>query len=315
LLGITAYAVLRCISVVCDYLKWSTDSFGHQLLVEMSAGISFALAALLLQLGLLVALLRYRLYDAEIVIGRSVNFAVITLGVAAIFAAAGDAVKQIVYNYSGNTNNEGPIIFAAALATIMVNPIQDRVQRWSEKKFQRNLFLLREDLPQSMRDMRETASLDEMVGEILAQVDRGVRSVRAAMIVNGFVLSVRGITEEEVEDWRSSVFAQDYKSDVCEASDRQFPIRVPLIPSSDREEPIGYLLVGPRPDGSIPSRQEQKAITDVSEEIARAIRTVIKREAKEAEIAELISDNARRIEALETLIGGPAARKRAPRTA
>jgi hypothetical protein len=315
LLGISAYAVLRCISVICDYLKWSTDSFGHQLLVEMSAGISFALAALLLQLGLLVALLRYRLYDAEIVIGRSVNFAVITLGVAAIFAAAGDAVKQIVYNYSGNTNNEGPIIFAAALATIMVNPIQERVQRWSEKKFQRNLFLLREDLPQSMRDMRETASLDEMVGEILAQIDRGVRSVRAAMIVNGFVLSVRGITKEQVEEWRSSVFAQDYKSDVCEASDRQFPIRVPLIPSSDREEPIGYLLVGPRPDGSIPSRQEQKAITDVSEEIARAIRTVIKREAKETEIAELIADNSRRIEALETLIGGAAARKRPRRTA
>ena len=315
LLGISAYAVLRCISVICDYLKWSTDSFGHQLLVEMSAGISFALAALLLQLGLLVALLRYRLYDAEIVIGRSVNFAVITLGVAAIFAAAGDAVKQIVYNYSGNTNNEGPIIFAAALATIMVNPIQERVQRWSEKKFQRNLFLLREDLPQSMRDMRETASLDEMVSEILAQIDRGVRSVRAAMIVNGFVLSVRGITKEEVEEWRSSVFAQDYKSDVCEASDRRFPIRVPLIPSSDREEPIGYLLVGPRPDGSIPSRQEQKAITDVSEEIARAIRTVIKREAHEAKIAELIADNSRRIEALETMIGGAAAHKRAPRSA
>ena len=315
LFGISAYAVLRCISIVADYLKWSTDSFGHQLLVEMSAGISFALAALLLQLGLLVALLRYRLYDAEIVIGRSVNFAIITLGVAAIFAAAGDAVKQIVYNYSGNTNNEGPIIFAAALATIMVNPIQDRVQRWSEKKFQRNLFLLRADLPQSMRDMRETASLDEMIGEILAQVDRGVRSVRAAMIVNGFVVSVRGITKEEVEEWRSSVFAQDYKSDICEASDRQFPIRVPLIPSSDREEPIGYLLVGPRPDGSIPSRQEQKAISEVSEEIARAIRTVIKREVKEAEIAELIADNSRRIEALETLIGGAVSRKRAPRTA
>ena len=69
----------------------------------MAAGISFALAGLILQLGLLIALLRYRLYDAEVVIGRSVNFAVITLGVAAIFAAAGDALKQIVYNYSGNT--------------------------------------------------------------------------------------------------------------------------------------------------------------------------------------------------------------------
>lgn len=316
LLGISAYAVLRSIPIICDYLKWSTDSFGHQLLVEMTAGISFALAVLALQAGLLIALLRYRLYDAEFVIGRSVNFAVITLGVAAIFAAAGDALKQIVYNYSGNTNSEGPIIFAAALATIMVNPIQDRVQKWSEKRFQKNLFLLREDLPQSIRDMRENASLGEMLQSILAQIERGVRSVRGAMIVNGCVLAVRGLTVEEVEEWRTSVFAQDYKSDICEASDRLFPIRAPLVPSSDQEEPIGYLLVGPRPDGSIPSRVEQHAIGEVSEEIARAIRTVIKREAREAAVSEMIADNSRRIEALEALIGGgTAGRKRSGGTA
>jgi hypothetical protein len=303
LLGISAYAVLRCISIACDYLKWSTGTFGHQLLLEIAAGISLGLAALFLQLGLLVSLLRYRLYDAEIAIGRSVNFAVVTLSVAAIFAAAGDAVKQLIYNYSGNTNNEGPIIFAAALATIMVNPIQDRVQRWSEKKFQRNLFLLRNDLPQGVRDMRETASLEDMLSEILAQVDRGVRAVRSATIVNGRVLSVRGLTTSEVEEWRTSVFAQDYKSDICEASDRVFPIRLPLVPSSGEDEPIGYLLVGPRPDGSIPSREEQKALKEVSEEIARAIRTVIKREAREGEIADLIADNVRRIEALEAMLG------------
>jgi hypothetical protein len=316
LFGISTYGVLRCISILADYLKWSTGSFGQQLLVEMGAGISFALAVLFLQLGLLIALLRYRLYDAEFVIGRSVNFAVITLGLAAIFAAAGDALKQIVYNYSGNTNSEVPIIFAAALATIMVNPIQDRVQRWSEKRFQKNLYLLREDLPQSVRDMRENASLAEMLQQILAQVDRGVRAVRAAIIVNGCVMAVRGLTADEVEEWRTSVFAQDYKSDICEASDRLFPIRAPLVPSSGDEEPIGYLLVGPRPDGSIPSRAEQQAIAGVSEEIARAIRTVIKREAREAEFVELIADNSRRIEALETMIGGGSAgRKRSGGTA
>ena len=316
LFGISTYGVLRCISILADYLKWSTGSFGQQLLVEMGAGISFALAVLFLQLGLLIALLRYRLSDAEFVIGRSVNFAVITLGLAAIFAAAGDALKQIVYNYSGNTNSEVPIIFAAALATIMVNPIQDRVQRWSEKRFQKNLYLLREDLPQSVRDMRENASLAEMLQQILAQVDRGVRAVRGAMLVNGCVMAVRGLTVEEVDEWRTSVFAQDYKSDICEASDRLFPIRAPLVPSSGDEEPIGYLLVGPRPDGSIPSRAEQQAIAGVSEEIARAIRTVIKREAREAEFVELIADNSRRIEALETMIGGGSAgRKRSGGTA
>ncbi len=316
LLGITGYAVLRCISIVSDNLKWSVDSFGHQLLVEMAAGISFALAVLVLQMGLLVALLRFRLYDAEFVISKSANVALITVGVAAVFAGTADGLKQIIYNYYGNSTSEGPIIFAAALSTVLVNPIQERVQRWSEQRFQKNLFLLRDDLPEVARDMRETASLGEMLDEILARVDRGVRAIRSAAIVNGCVMRARGLSIDEVEAWRSTTFAQDYKSDICEPSDKLFPIRVPLIPSSDDEEPIGFLLVGPRPDGSIPSRDEQKALREVREAIARAIRTVIKREARESEVAELIIENSRRIEALEALFAsGPAASSRGPRRA
>lgn len=312
LLGITGYAVLRTISIVADNLKWSASTFGHQLLVEMGAGISFALAVLVLQFGLLIALVRYRLYDAEFVISKSANVALITLGVAAVFAGTADGLKQIIYNYYGNTSSEGPIIFAAALSTVLVNPIQERVQRWSERRFQKNLFLLRDDLPEVARDMRETASLGEMLDEILARVDRGVRAVRSAAIVNGCVLRARGLSIDDVEAWRSTIFAHDYKSDICESSDRLFPIRVPLVPSSDNEEPIGYLLVGPRPDGSIPSHDEQKALKEVSEAIARAIRTVIKREAREQQVAELINANTRRIEELEALLTGS---RRRPRSA
>jgi hypothetical protein len=264
----------------------------------------------------LIALLRYRLYDAEIIISRSANFALIALVIVAVFAGLADGLKQIIYNYYGNTNSEGPVIIAAAVSTVMINPIQERIQRWSERKFQKNLFLLRDDLPESVRDLRETASLGEMLDEILSQVDRGVRAVRSAMIVNGCVLRVRGLTTEDVEEWRTSVFAQDYKSDICEPSDKQFPIRVPLVPSSDQEEPIGYLLVGPRPDGSVPSRDEQKALAGVAEPIARGIRTVVKREARERIVTDLIAANAERIEALEEMLGGgPRATKGKPRTA
>jgi hypothetical protein len=312
LFGFTGYALLRAISTAGDTFKWSTGSFGHQLLVEMLAGITFALAVLVLQTGLLVALLRFRLYDAEIVISRSANVALITLGVAAVFAAAGDALKQIVYNYSGNSNNEGPIIFAAALATIMVNPIQERVQRWSENRFQRHLVLLRDDLPDTVRDMRETASLHEMLEEVLKRIERGVRAVRSAAVVDGRVLQFRDVSLEQVEAWRASNEGKHYKDDICEPSDRLFPLRIPLIPSSDDEAPIGYLLVGPRPDGSIPSKEEQKALAGVSEAIARAIRTVIKREAREQQVSELIAAQARRIDALEALIAG---RGKRPRTA
>jgi hypothetical protein len=315
LFGFTGYALLRGVSIASDYFKWTTDSFGHQLLVEMLAGISLALGVLVLQLGLLVALLRFRLYDADIVISRSANIALITLAVAAIFAGTADGLKQLIYNYYGNTNSEGPIIFAAALSTMMVNPIQEWIQKWSEQKFQKNLFLLRDDLPEVVRDMRETASLLEMLDEILARIERGVRSVRSVAVVGGRVMKIRDVSAEAVETWRKE--NQDFPSDLCEPKDRLFPLRVPLVPSSDNEAPIGYLLVGPRPDGSIPSKAEQKALAGVSEAIARAIRTVIKREAREEKVAELIEANKRRIEELEALLGaGPSlSGKRRPRTA
>jgi hypothetical protein len=316
LLGFSGYALLRGISIASDVFKWSAASFGQQLLVEMLAGISLAVGVLLLQFGLLVALLRYRLYDAEIVISRSANFALITLAVAAIFAGAADALKQIIYNFYGNTNSEGPVVIAAALATVLINPIQERIQRWSERKFQKNLFLLRDDLPELVRDMRETASLQEMVDEILTQVDRGVRAIRSAMIVNDRVLRAKGLKVDEVKSWRSSTFAQNYASEPCESSDRVFPIRLPLVPSSGDEAPVGFLLVGPRPDGSIPSRDEQKALAGVSEAIARAIRTVIKREAREHQVAETIAAISRRLQELESLVGGgPSLSRRTPGTA
>jgi hypothetical protein len=313
LLGFSGYALLHGLSISADYFKWAADSFGHQLLIELLAGVSFAFGVMILQLGLLIALLRFRLYDADVAISRSANFALITLAVAAIFAAAQDVVKQIVFNYSGDSNSDGPIIFAAALATMLVNPIQERIQRWSERRFQLNLFILRDDLPESVRDLRETASLDELLGDVLRRIEEGVRSVRSAFVIEGRILETRDVTVGEVEEWRAS--NQGFSRDLCEPKDRMFPLRVALIPSSEKqEEPIGYILVGPRPDGSLPSREEQKALAGVSETIARAIRTVIKREQRERDVAENIANTNLRIDAIEQLLRGPAL-KRSPGTA
>jgi hypothetical protein len=305
LLGFSGYALLRAISIGCDLFKWSSGSFGQQMLLEMLAGVALAIAILVLVFGLLVALLRYRLYDADVVISRSANIALITLVVAAVFAALADALKQVIYNYYGNTNSEGPVVMAAAIATVLINPIQERIQRWSEHRFQRNLVMLRDELPERVRDMRETASLDEMLGEILARVERGVRSVRSAAVIHGAVAQTRGVDIEVVRGWRSTRQGSDYKQDICEPEDRLFPIRLPLIPSSGDDQPIGFILVGPRPDGSIPSRDEQKALADVSEPIGRAVRTVMKREERERAVAELIDANSRRIADLETRLASP----------
>jgi hypothetical protein len=316
LLGFSGYALFLAVAFLSDMSKMNVGSFGAQLTLEVVAGLSFGLAFLCLQLGLMIALLRYRLYDAETVISRSANIALITLGVTAVFAGAADALKQVVYNYSGNSGSEGPVIIAAVLATVLVNPIQERITRWSEKKFQKNLFLLRDDLPECVRDMRETASLSEMLDDILRRIEGGVRAIRGAAIIDGRVMRTRHADMADVEAWLTSERGLTCAEDSCDSGDKLFPIRVPLVPSSDDEAPIGFILVGPRPDGSIPSKDEQKALTGVSEPIARAIRNVIKREVREREVADLITATAKRIEELESRLAALApATRRTPRTA
>src|SRR4029078_7116206 len=165
------------------------------------------------QLGLLIALLRYRLYDAEVVISRSANLALITLAVSALFAAAADALKQVIYNFYGNTNSEGPVVIAAAIATVFINPIQERIQRWSENRFQKNLVFLRDDLPERVRDMRETASLEEMLDEILERIEQGVRTVGGAAVCHGEVARTRAVDADVVERWRATKQGGDYAVD------------------------------------------------------------------------------------------------------
>jgi hypothetical protein len=301
LFGFSGYAMFLSIALACDMTKLTVGSFGAQLTLEVFAGLTFGLAFLCLQLGLLIALMRYRLYDAETVISRSANVALITLGVAAVFAATADALKQLVYNYYGNSNSEGPVIFAAALSTVLVNPIQERITRWSEKRFQHNLSIMKDELPDSVRDLRETGDLGELIDDVLARIMKGVVTTHVAAIIDQGVFRSRGVSKDRVEEWRDTTPGWDSAEDMCVASDKLFPLRLALRPG-EGEDPLGFILVGRRPDGSVPSKDERKALADLAEPIARAVRNVIKRVAYERRLESLIESNMRRLDDLEARV-------------
>ena len=304
LFGFSGYSLFLAIALTCDMTKLTVGSFGAQLTLEVLAGLTFGFAFLCLQLGLLIALMRFRLYDAEVVISRSANVALITLGVAAVFAATADALKQLVYNYYGNSNSEWPVIFAAALSTVLVNPIQERITRWSQNKFQHNLLILRDELPDSVRDLRETGNLGELIDDVLSRVMKGVMTTHVAAIIDQGVFRTRGVSKEKVEEWRDETPGwNDCSGEICHHHDKLFPVRVPLRPG-EGEDLLGFILVGPRPDGSLPSRDEQKALKEIAEPIARAVKNVIKRVAYERRLESLIESNGHRLNELEARING-----------
>jgi hypothetical protein len=298
--GFSGYAFFLGVSLTADMLKLGASSLGQQLGLEVFAGFAFGLAFLILQAGLLVALLRYRLYDAEVAISRSASFALIALILAGIFAATMEGVKEVILRLFGRDAGSIAPIVGAALSTVMINPVYERVQGWAERRFQRRLAEMRRDLPDCLRDLRHFASLPELVEEVLQRISSGVRSSRLALVLDGRVAGTRGTSAAEVEAWLERTALDPACSSSVETGDPFFPLRRPL--GLDDGTCLGWVLLGPHPDRSRLSTAELDALDELAGPLARAVRVVQAREARERGLAETLARQQARIDALAATI-------------
>lgn len=264
----------------------SNLSGGHMRILMLTARNFFnAVSGIGLSAGLLFALMRYRLYDADAVISRSAAYAFLTLLVGAVFAGSEKVIEVLGEEFFGESMRAVSAGLGAAVAATLVGPLHNRVHRWTEQRFQKALAALREDLPKLVGDMREFAGLDHLLATIVTRIERGVRATRAAVLLRdeqGFdLVRAQDIAEADIADWRRGWQPRAGAGLDCDRDDGLFPIRLPLY--ADGAGTIGWILLGPRPDGSFYGKDEREALAEVADPVARAIHIVRQRDAREAE--------------------------------
>jgi hypothetical protein len=243
--------------------------------VRTIAGALFDLGLVLMALGVLLALVRFRLYDADVAISRSTTIAALTLSLVGIFAGTETVIQSLSQNLFGDMAGAVSSGVAASIAAAMVAPIHGRLASWAERRFQHALTSLREDLSVLLADLKETADLPALGDALLARLERGLHTSRAALLVGGGTTAARHV-------------------ELCEiANESFFPLRVPLV--IEGAGTIGWLLLGPRPDGSMLGRDEREAVEEFAGPVARAIRAVQRDMARDANLQDLT----RRLRALE----------------
>jgi hypothetical protein len=270
--GFVVGAALFALTTITEQAMARTADPATYASLRLLLAVILPAAPLALAAGLLVSLLRFRLYDADAAISRSAGYAVLTLLLAGVFAATTNIIEWVFLTSYGQDAGALPGAIGAGLAVVLITPLHNRIQSWAERRFQKDLLQLRRDLPEAVGDLRETARLAELLEEVLARVEAGVRSVRSAVMVNGAVAAARG----EGDD---------------------YPVSVPLLAGEGMRE-TAALLVGPRPDGSAPGRDEREALREIAAPVARAIEVVRRREAREAALEERLAAMDRRIAAL-----------------
>jgi hypothetical protein len=251
--------------------------------------------------GLLISLLRYRLYDADSVIGRSAAYGVLTLGFVALFAGTEKLAEIVGETYFEHSIGMAAGAAGAAVAAAVVVPLHNRVHRWAERRFQKALIRLRDGLPECLADLRESAPLGEIIRAVLNRVDAGVHSTSEALVVAAArkwsVAGAHAVTKAQVRQWtRGWAPPMNGTTLDCDRRDSIFPLRIRLcIESADHAETIGWLLLGPRPDGSFFGKDEREVLESIAGPIARAIHIAQLREQRDARAEE-------RLSALERLI-------------
>ena len=301
LFGFTGYALFRALSIASDFLKWSTSSLGSQMLVEMLAGVALALGVLVLQAGLLVALLRYRLYDAEAIISKTASIAIVTVLLGAGFAGVMEGIITQMQNIYPDSQTPAAMI-GAVVAVMLIQPLHTKVNAWAEKRFHKNLLELKTGLPEAMRDLRDVTNFEDFIDEVLTRVAEGVLAKRVAFVLGREVKQQIGATRGEVLRWLAAFQpGEDHEKIECHPEDPLFPLRTRVEDGSGAL--VGWLLIGPRPDGSIAGKDEREALENIVVPLARSLRIVLNRASEKKEMLDLLESHRQRIERIELALG------------
>ncbi|MGQ0587973.1 MAG: hypothetical protein ACT4N8_00395 [Sphingosinicella sp.] len=233
---------------------------------------AFDLGVTSMALGMLVSLLRYRLYDADAAISHSTTIAVLTLSLVGTFAGAEVVIQTASQHLLGDMAGTVSSAVAAALAAALIAPIHKWAEGWTERRFQPALAAFREEAPEMLADLRETVDL-AMAGEIvLERIERATRASRSALLIRDAPVAARPV-------------AATGMSFGAACQDRLFPHRVAL--ELDGLGTFGWLLLGPRPDGSLLGKDEREAVAGIAGPLARAIFAVQRAAERERRLADL----------------------------
>jgi hypothetical protein len=119
-----------------------------------------------------IAILRYRLYEIDRIISRTISYGVVTLVLASLFVIVVLAAQAVLGPLTGSST------IAVAGSTLLVatlfQPIRRRVQRLVDRRFNRNRYDADRTVAAFAGRLRDEVDLEALRAEILATVSEAV---------------------------------------------------------------------------------------------------------------------------------------------
>jgi hypothetical protein len=137
-------------------------------------GIFFGLSVITLPAAIGIAVLRYRLYDIDILINRTLVYGSLTVALVALYFGGVAALQRVFVAFTGQQSTLAVVASTLAIAALF-NPLRRRVQGFVDRRFYRRKYDAAKVLAAFNTRLRNETNLDVLSSDLVGVANRTVQ--------------------------------------------------------------------------------------------------------------------------------------------
>ena len=259
---------------------------GRNLLIFETVFVAaFYVSQLAVPLGLTLSILRFRLWDVDLLINRTLVYGVVTGVLFLVFEAVTFTVDKTlgeVLDAGGFLNSVVP----ALVTGLFFSPVRDKTQSLVDKRFYREKVDARKAFAEFGRALRRTIDLNEALAFVVVRVSAHMHAAHAAVFLRRADGSLEraasvGPPPGEAFAWQADrLIIELLEAGLAAPGDESGPYRLfvpltlPPVADLDGERPtllIGVLALGPRLSELGYSSEDQALLMGLAEQTGTAL--------------------------------------------